>query len=234
MYRFDKSREVSNGLARLVSHWLAPPGAGRCGPVQEHPRGEQLFPPRHFWQLENAGFGGRLFVAFAAILVSSGVFANPPDAVISNQAALDYVDVAGLMVTIPSNTVQVVTAVVPSTSSIEFTRVLVAGVGDYQETVGPSACFQGGAFMNLADPILSGGGVIDPAQAQEVSATSSYNLGESLFIRLTDTDQNLDYQVLDTAVVSVVNDATGDAETVQLTETGVDTGIFAGDRLDQL
>ena len=227
-YRFDQSREVSNGLARLVSHWLAPPGADRCGPVQEHPRGEQLFPPRHFWKFRNADLRGRFFAVFVAIFVSGGVFANPPGAVVSNQAALDYVDIAGLTVTNPSNTVQVVTAVLPSVSSIEFTRVLVAGTGDYQETVGPSACYQGGAFATLADPVLTGGNLIDPTQAQEVSIALSYNLGESLFLRLTDSDQNLDYQVLDTAVVSVINDATGDTETIQLTETGLNTGVFAG------
>jgi uncharacterized repeat protein (TIGR01451 family) len=153
--------------------------------------------------------------------------AAPPGTVISNQASLDYQNTAGLDATINSNIVQVVTAVVQSPASVEFTRVVAAGAGDYQETVGPSACFQGGAFVTLADPVLSGGGMIDPLLTQDVSATGNYNLGEPLFLRLTDTDQNVDASVIDYAVVTVIHDTTGDTETIQLTETGIATGVFA-------
>ncbi len=228
LYRFDKTRVARKGGASLVAHWLAPPGVGRCGPVQEHPRGEQTFPPRHFWRISNAVFRARFIAVFAAIFVTSGVFASPPGAVISNQAGLDYLDFSGQTVTVPSNTVQVVTAVVRSPASIEFTRVVAAVIGDYQETVGPSACLEGGQFVNLADPVLIGGGTIDPSQIQEVAATSSYNLGEAAFLRLSDSDQNIDYQVVDYTVVSVFDAQSGDAETIRLTETGVDTGIFTG------
>lgn len=168
----------------------------------------------------------------AAVLLSflgaGTVFASPPGAVISNQAALDYFNAAGQPATLLSNTVTVVTGVARSPSSVEFTRVLTVGTGAYQEVVGPSSCFQAGVFQLLADPLLTGGVVIDPTQTQDVSATSSYNLGEPLFIRLVDSDQNVDYQVIDTAVVTVVNDASGDTETIQLSETGVDTGVFVG------
>jgi uncharacterized repeat protein (TIGR01451 family) len=61
-----------------------------------------------------------------------------------------------------------------------------------------------------------------------VSVTGNYNLAEPLFLRLTDTDQNVDASIIDTAVVTVVHDATGDTETIQLTETGITTGIFVG------
>ncbi len=80
----------------------------------------------------------------------------------------------------------------------------------------------------MADPVLTGGGTIDPTLVQDVGVTSSYNLGEPLFLRLEDTDQNLDYQVVDTAVVTVNHDGSGDTEVIQLTETGLNTGIFAG------
>jgi uncharacterized repeat protein (TIGR01451 family) len=170
----------------------------------------------------------QLFAALATILVAVHAFAAPPGAIISNQATLYFEPTPGLTVTVASNIVEVTAAVVRSPAGVEFTRVVGAASGDYQETVGPSACFQGGIFVNLADPVLSGGGTIDPTQTQEVSATSSYNLGEPLFVRLTDTDQNLDFQVLDTAVVNVIHDISGDTETIQLTETGMNTGIFAG------
>ena len=73
-----------------------------------------------------------------------------------------------------------------------------------------------------------GGTSIDPTQNQDVSATSSYNIGEAAFLRLSDADQNIDYQVIDTAIVTVSNATSGDSETIQLTETGPDTGVFAG------
>ena len=170
----------------------------------------------------------RFFAVAAAVFVTLPVCAAPPGAIISNQASLDYVNVGGLTVTLTSNTVEVTTAVVRSPASVEFTRVVAAGRGDNQETVGPSACFQGGAYVNLADPVLVGGRTIDPTEAQEVSATGSYNLGEPAFVRLTDSDQNLDFQALDYAIVTVSNAASGDVETLRLTETGLDTGVFAG------
>lgn len=165
-----------------------------------------------------------LFVLFLPGLVT---YAAPPGTVISNQATLDYLDSAGLNATVNSNIVLVTTAVVRSAASVEFTRAVGAGAGDYQETVGPSACFQGSAYQTLADPVLTGGGTIDPTLVQDVSVTGNYNLGETLFLRLIDTDQNVDAAVIDTAVVTVTHDSTGDTETIQLTETGITTGIFA-------
>lgn len=155
-------------------------------------------------------------------------FASPPGAVISNQAQVNYAPSPGATVSVTSNTVTVTTSVVRAQSSIEFTRVLAAGGGSYQETVGPAACDQGGTFVTLADPVLIGGSSIDPTQVQEVSATAAYTLAESAFIRLTDTDQNLDFQLIDYAIVTVSNTTTGDTETIRLSETGLDTGVFAG------
>jgi uncharacterized repeat protein (TIGR01451 family) len=155
-------------------------------------------------------------------------FAGPPGAVVSNQASIDYLNLAGQASTVLSNEVSVVTAVVRSPASVDFTRIAGSGAGAYQESVGPSACMQGGAFVALADPILLGGNTIDPAEAQDVIATSSFNIGESAFIRLIDADQNRDYQVVESAIVVVRSTTSGDTETIQLTETGLDTGVFAG------
>ncbi|MEL7186105.1 MAG: OmpA family protein [Pseudomonadota bacterium] len=168
---------------------------------------------------------GLLTAILASLLVTVPAIASPPGAVISNQASLDYTNVAGGTTTLDSNEVSVVTGVIRSPAVVEFTRVV--GAGTWQETVGPSACFQGGAFVNLGNPTLLGGGVIDPATPQEVAPTSTYNTGESAFMRLVDSDQNVDYLVIDFADVTVQS-ASGDTETIRLTETGPDTGVFAG------
>lgn len=170
----------------------------------------------------------QIVACLGALLVTGIAFASPPGAVISNQAELNYEPTPGVAVTITSNTVTVTTSVVRAPSSIEFTRVLAAGGGSYQETVGPAACDQGGTFVTLADPLLIGGGSIDPTQAHEVSGASAYTLAEFAFIRLSDADQNLDFQLIDYAIVTVSNTTTGDTETIRLTETGLDTGVFAG------
>ncbi|MDH4125153.1 MAG: OmpA family protein [Gammaproteobacteria bacterium] len=171
----------------------------------------------------------RRFVAcLGALLVTGIAFASPPGAVISNQAELAYQPTPGVSVTVTSNAVTVTTAVVRAPSSVEFTRVLGAGTGSYQETVGPAACEQGGSFVLLADPVLIGGVLIDPTQLHEVSAAAAYTLAESAFMRLADADQNLDFQLIDYAVVTVSNTTSGDTETIRLSETGPNTGVFAG------
>ena len=226
--KHDKRRVTRQGDPRLVAHWLAPPGAGHCGLAQDDSRGERLFPPRHLWRFSKGSIRRRLPALFAVALLSGSALAAPPGAVIANQASLDYTNSGGLAITVPSNVVELTTAVVRSPASVEFTRVVAPGTGAYQEPVGPSACLQGGSYVTLADPTLIGGATIDPTSSQDVSATSVYNRGEAAFIRLTDSDQNLDFQVIDYAVVTVTNPQTGDAETVRLAETGLDTGIFAG------
>ncbi len=169
---------------------------------------------------------GGLLLSAMALFGTSTSLAAPPGAIISNQAALTFEATPGVPSVVLSNEVQLVTAVLRSPAEIQWTRVVTTGT--YQEPVGPAACFQSGVFVNLSDPILSGGMSIDPSLVQDVSVARSFNLGEPLFIRLVDADQNLDFAIVDTAIVAVVHDASGDTETIRLTETGPDTGVFAG------
>ena len=171
---------------------------------------------------------GVVLAFLLALLVPGPAFASPPGALISNQASLDFLNLAGVPETALSNEVSVVVAVVRSPATVEFTRVSAGAGGTWQEPVGPSACFDGAAYTPLPDPTLVGGNTIDPSQPWDASSTSTYNIGETAFIRLEDADQNVDYQVIDYAVVTVSSVATGDTETIQLSETGPDTGIFTG------
>ncbi|MDJ0907264.1 MAG: OmpA family protein, partial [Woeseiaceae bacterium] len=159
--------------------------------------------------------------------LSPSVLASNPGALISNSATLAYETAPGNPQTTDSNTVELTVAVVPTPASIGLTRVMALG-GQFQETVGPTACFDGASFVTLGDPVLIGGTRIDPAAAQEVSDTASYNQGEPVFIRLDDPDQNTDFQVVDYAEVTVSNVETGDTERVRLVETGPNTGVFSG------
>ena len=156
-----------------------------------------------------------------AVLVSSGAaFAAPPGAVISNQAQVSYLNGAGVTDIALSNDVEIRTAVLRSPSTLLFTRL--ATPGDFQEATGPAYCQQAGSFR-LLDPPTS----VNPASAQGLSPTAAYNLGETLYLRLDDSDQNVDFAVIDQAVVTISNPVTGDAETLRLSETAANSGIFA-------
>jgi large repetitive protein len=61
-----------------------------------------------------------------------------------------------------------------------------------------------------------------------VSITAASSPGDTLNLGVTDADLNANAAVAETVTVTVVNDATGEIETVVLTETGASTGIFAG------
>jgi uncharacterized repeat protein (TIGR01451 family) len=181
-------------------------------------------------QLDGPRFVLRKWIAalVAAVLLVASASAAPPGALISNTASLEYTDVSGRPASLDSNPVELTVAVVRTPANLELMRITAAGNGVYQQPVGPSACRQGDVFVDYGDAILPGIGAIDPSVSQDVAPSSSYNLGEPLFLRLDDPDQNVDYQVVDTATITVVHDDTSDQETIRLTETGLDTGIFVG------
>ncbi len=159
----------------------------------------------------------------AALLAGNPLYAAPPGAPIDNQARVDYQNAAGSPAVALSNPVQLITAVIRSPSSLSFTRVIASGAT--REPLGPAFCDQGGAFVALPDPLVNGSS-LDPTVAADLATTASYNLGETLLLRLDDSDQNVDALVIDTAVVTISSN--GDAETIRLSETGPNSGIFAG------
>lgn len=193
--------------------------------MQASPRGERKFPPRCISPNRKTVISALFWSIAAALCIPGTVSAAPPGAPIDNQAVVSYANAAGVPSVALSNEVQLVTAVIRSSSSLAFTRVVNSG--DFRESVGPAYCEQAGNFVLLPDPVAAGVR-IDPTLVQEVSPTSGYNLGETLFLRLDDADQNVDYTVIDTALVTVENGANGDAETIRLSETGPNTGVFAG------
>ena len=204
-----------------------PPGRSARGCVLAVSRGERLFPPSHVWNLCRAALYRLLPALFWAFLLAESAAAAPPGAIISNTATVEFINAANQPEQVSSNSVEVIAAVVRSASTIELTRIVTGG-GDYQETVGPSACLLGNNVVPLDNPTIVGGIAIDPSTVQEISPSSFYNIGEPVFVRLADSDQNVDYQAIDTADVTLSNDTSGDRVTVRLSETGADTGIFAG------
>ena len=59
------------------------------------------------------------------------------------------------------------------------------------------------------------------------SAVSNYAVGSSLYINVSDADRNVSTTAADTVTVSVSSAKETTAETIVLTETGVNTGVFS-------
>lgn len=196
-------------------------------PIELAPREEPWFLPRHFWR-SRIGRRIRQFLCISAAFCTAfpAVAANP-GALIENRAVLSFESPPGVLQSQDSNAVQLTVAVTRSPASVTLMRVIPTG-GEFQERVGPAACFDATTFSPLGDPTLIGGTVIDPAAPQQVSSTQSYNLGEPVFVRLDDADQNLDFKAIDYAEVTLRNAKSGDVERLRLAETGFNTGVFAG------
>ena len=226
-YRRAGLRATRQGGSGALSHSAGPPGRRRDASLEFVAREEPWFLPRHFWRLVTGRRIWHVLAILATVFGAEAAIADNPGALIENRATLFYENPPGIQQTVDSNTVETTVAVVRSPASIALTRVLPAS-GQFQESVGPSACFDGSAFVGLPDPVLIGGTQIDPTAPQQVSSTASYNQGEPVFIRLDDQDQNVDFQVVDYAEVNVSNAETGDVERLRLTETGPNTGIFTG------
>ena len=61
------------------------------------------------------------------------------------------------------------------------------------------------------------------------TATTTYAANGTIFVRVTDLDQNLNAAAAETVSVTLTS-STGDSETWSLTETGINTGVFVGSR----
>ncbi len=60
------------------------------------------------------------------------------------------------------------------------------------------------------------------------NSTNIYNIGDPICIQVTDPDQNQNPALRETVTVLLEHSESGDQETVTLTETGPDTGVFQG------
>jgi large repetitive protein len=86
------------------------------------------------------------------------------------------------------------------------------------------------------DLVTSGGGAVtrtsSPATAVvggvtgAIVASADIQSGDGLRIQVTDSDLNVSFTTAETATATVTNNTNGDVETITLTETGINTGIF--------
>lgn len=179
-------------------------------------------------------------LVFGLTSMSAAAAGTPAGTVITNTASLSFVAPGGGVQTQQSNTVS--TTVVASgrtPSSVVFMDYEPGFHGSADATLqssgsngllaGPTACsIDGGTTFNQLSNPTDLGTVLNASKRLLLVQTSIYEQGEVVFVRLTDSDQNLDPAVRDTVLVTVSVPSTHQSVVLRLTETGVNTGVFAG------
>ncbi|HEQ98260.1 MAG TPA: DUF11 domain-containing protein [candidate division Zixibacteria bacterium] len=159
--------------------------------------------------------------------------AVPPETEITNVARATY-SVGSLDgITSESNVVTVTTENERSQSTLEFMRYAPgnssADLIQVATTYYSSSGLPSGPFEPLAPPLGPDGvSNIDISQPLPLVSSTRFTLGEPIFIRLADTDQNLDSFINETVLVNLVSAQNGESELLRLSETDLNSGIFSG------
>lgn len=186
--------------------------------------------PALFSGMKAAGAAIRLLAAFMAFSVFAGsALALPAGTLINNTARATYF-VNGVETEKFSNTNTIIMEAARTSSSIELMQYAPNAAGNepipVPVTFGGSAN-AGGPFSALAPPVPAGQAqAIDLASPVPLRQAAIFHAGEPLFFVVSDGDQNTDPATPQTIIVTVVSN--GDTEFLRLTETGPNTGIFAG------
>ncbi|HEV7164840.1 MAG TPA: OmpA family protein [Gammaproteobacteria bacterium] len=153
-----------------------------------------------------------------------------PGTVISNIASLSYQAPDGSTKTQQTNRVDLTVVAANRTPSSVIFMDYAPGLSVASSLLaGPSLCStDGGATFNPLPNPAGPGGTLNVANPLALAPTSIYNQGNTLFIQLTDHDQNMDPANRDTVIVTVSVPSLHESVTLKLTETGVNTGVFVG------
>ncbi|MDZ7686197.1 MAG: hypothetical protein U5O39_15305 [Gammaproteobacteria bacterium] len=111
----------------------------------------------------------------------------------------------------------------PTSSSIQLLAPDNEGIGVEIEpaaceasTASPSRALDGGFRDNPTDGLVM------------VDGVDAYAIGDAIYIRVDDPDENIDPESKEAVSVVVSSSATSDEETVMLFESGTDSGVFVG------
>ncbi|MGH8371878.1 MAG: OmpA family protein [Gammaproteobacteria bacterium] len=176
------------------------------------------------------GFGKAWAVFGLALCMTHSVWAATPapaGTVISNTAKLVYQSPGGSAVSQLSNQVSVTVTGTGTPSSVAF---LTYASGSTSSLIGPTQCSVDGGvtFTSLPAPVTAQGKTLDINKAQPLGSAQLYYPGDPVFVEVTDLDQNLDPTKRETVLAQVSVTGASQSVTVRLTETGINTGVFAG------
>ncbi len=160
----------------------------------------------------------------------------PGTNIINTAAAVYTTGASSVPLLVSSNSVTVTTIALRTPSTLELLQYGPGAPGAQLVSVGTTSYSNNGTptgtFIALAPPVHITPGVgsapIDLSAPVPLVPATQFNMGEPVFIRLTDLDQNLDPAVRETVLVTIQNPVTLDTEVLRLLESGPNTGVFAG------
>ena len=165
----------------------------------------------------------KYFILTVLFLFSSVLYALEAGDIISNTAMVNYT-VHGVKKEVKSNTLE--HTVEKSDAKISFlystqhgTQTAVMGTSAYLD--------ENGVWQVSEGATLSDGTVIGNNSLVNLEDTGFYGTNDTAIIKVVDLDQNVDRNVRNTIVVTVVSD-NGDRELLKLTETTPNSGVFLG------
>ncbi|HYM35905.1 MAG TPA: hypothetical protein VET48_10945, partial [Steroidobacteraceae bacterium] len=162
------------------------------------------------------------------MFITPSAFAQtPPGTLIRNTAVMEFTRPGGGLETQFSNTVNATVEPLPTRAAISLLRATNPASASMQSIAGPTSCRIGAGFVPLSNPNIVPGGSANPLQPIAMTSANTVHGGDALFIQLVDGDQNRDAAAIDTVDVRLTS-ANGDTETIRLSETGVNTGVFVG------
>jgi uncharacterized repeat protein (TIGR01451 family) len=215
---------------RIVSHRTTTDDAG--GVATSHSAFGVLMGCDFLSQLRSCAcalFVTMFVAAFANVVHAQTAPNTQPGAVIQNTGVVEFTRPGIGNAMVFTNRVSVTVEPAPSTATLTLLRAADAQTGATQSnTAGPTACrTSGGSFVPLSNPVLSNGASVNPLQPIGMTPTTSVHGGEAVFVQVTDADRNRDALAIDTVELRLTS-IVGDAETLRLSETGVNTGVFVG------
>ncbi len=179
-----------------------------------------------------------LLASLFIILISGSRLraATPPGTIINNSASVTFMDGASGPFTAVSNVASVTTATVRTNSTLELLQYAAGSPGAEMVSVATTSFSTSGTsagpFAPLGAPVhvVPGAGPvpIDLANPVPLAPATQYHVGEPVFVRVSDGDQNVNPAAIDTVLVTLSNPTTGDIEVLRVTETGLNTGVFTG------
>lgn len=114
-------------------------------------------------------------------------------------------------------------------STITFYKISNSGVSSLIQPTSYNTNQQGGKnFEEINNITLLNGSSITLPVPQPIVLASQYTTNEPVVIEVTDLDQNLDPNELDTIEVTINVPGTNDTEILLLTETSINSGVFRG------
>ncbi|MGA9162955.1 MAG: hypothetical protein WBZ31_00745, partial [Thiobacillus sp.] len=162
-------------------------------------------------------------LVFTGLLAATAVHAAlPPGTTVTNTATAAY-QVVG--VPLSSNGSVAFTTPARTPAKIEFLQYVPSGSAGSLVQVNPTQC--GGKPLAAPNYVFPPATPLTVPGVLRLVSASLFSAGDPVFIRVTDPDQNLNPAAPETISVTVTT-ASGDSETLTLTETGNSTGVFTG------